>query len=124
MGKKNAMQKLLFLVLLFSPLIGFSQKIDGIPLDSLNAKYISLIGVQRGLSYNEIKINVDYGQKREFLNEKVSMRLFDDAGNIVVFNSMIGALNYFTNYGYILHDAYVINNAGQNVYNWILIKKE
>lgn len=115
------MKKLLLLVLF--PLFSYCQKIDGIPLDSLKAPYISLLGIQKGFSFNELVVNVDYGQDRKFLNQKVSMRLFDDRGNIVVFESMVGAMNYFHNYGYSFVDAYVITTMGQNVYHWIL-KKE
>lgn len=113
-----------YLFLFFLPLCINAQKIDGIPLDSLEAKYISLVGIQKGLSFNEIKVNVDYGQKREFLNEKISMRLFDETGNIVVFNSMIGALNFFEKYGYEFVDSYIVTMMGQNVYHWILVKSD
>ncbi|MGR3809614.1 hypothetical protein [Jiulongibacter sp. NS-SX5] len=118
------MIKKLMIPVFFLAQFANAQTIDGISLDSLDAKYISLIGIQKGLSFNEIKVNVDYGQKREFLNEKISMRLFDETGNIVVFNSMIGALNYFEKYGYQFVDSYLINTMGQNVYHWILMKSD
>lgn len=76
---------------------------------------------------NKVTVEIDFGQEVDYsLFPSKKMQLFDEKGEIVVFNSMIDALNFFEKYGYELKNAYAVNGGVNNrsCYHWLLRKKD
>ncbi|MGM0944516.1 MAG: hypothetical protein ACQEW9_04975 [Bacteroidota bacterium] len=95
------MQKILVLVFssLFSVVFSLqAQSIDGVALEEIESTYIQLTGRGRLFS-NTIRVEVDFGQDRS--RGKVNdSQIIDQNGNVVLFNSMVDALNFFDRLGY------------------------
>jgi hypothetical protein len=73
---------------------GFSQTVNGIPLKELKVKYIRV--TENEILSRKINIDIDYGQLSKIKN----MRVLDENGSPMQFNSMIEALNYMDEIGY------------------------
>lgn len=113
-------RKLFLLAIVFLSVGLFSQTIDDIPISDLNSTYIQIVGEEQ--SNGEVEIYINYGQKQKVLKHK--KRLKDNNGKDVRFYSMIDALNYFDEYGYDFVNAYVITIKNENVYHYLLKKRE
>jgi hypothetical protein len=98
-----------------------SQSINNIPLKDLDAEYIRITGTYRFLT-TQMNIEVDYGQEISLraINDKY---LKDENGNVMVFYSMIGALNFFSRNGYELVNAFPLSANEPNIHHYILRKK-
>ncbi len=86
----------------------FAQTINGIPLDSLNAKYIRASFSGTGL--NKVHIFIDYGQRRDLSFSAREYQLRGDDGKRLILNSVIDALNFLNGYGYELVEIYGLEN--------------
>jgi hypothetical protein len=92
-----------------------------VPRDSLNypTKFCLLLATGKLFS-NEVDITIDYGQDATFFEDK---RIRDVNGKIIVFNSVIDALNYMGSIGWEYVNAYAITIGNQNVYHYLLKSK-
>lgn len=84
--------------------------------------YCELVGVQKGMFSTKVTVNVDFGQDVKFRHQG-NQRLVDENGEIIVFNSMVDAMNYMGTIGWEFEQAYVVTIGQQNVYHWLLSKK-
>ena len=86
--------------------------------------YCELVGTQRLLS-TKVTVEVDFGQQSKFININDN-RLVDEKGQVIIFNSMIDALNYMGALGWEFEQAYVVSigsgASSSNVYHWLLSK--
>ena len=84
--------------------------------------YCELVGTQRLLS-TKVTVEVDFGQQSKFFADN---RLVDEKGQVIIFNSMIDALNYMGALGWEFEQAYVVTigsgASSSNVYHWLLSK--
>jgi len=96
-----------------------SNSIDGVPLDSITARYILLVGTSKFLS-NDINISVQFGQKQSLFQDNASLR--DSNGKLLTLHSMTDALNFFSDYNYSFKQAYVVTVGTQNVYHYLMEK--
>ena len=82
--------------------------------------YCSLVGTAKPFS-TKVTVQVDFGEDmgRGFLKDN---RLKGEDGKPIVFNSMIDALNYMGQMGWVFEQAYVVSNAQQQVYTYIMSK--
>jgi SNF family Na+-dependent transporter len=113
-------------VVMLLPIFVYAQKINGIPLSEIKSPNLLIAGVGQLFS-NKVTVEIDFGQEVDYsLFPSKKMQLFDEKGEIVVFNSMIDALNFFEKYGYELKNAYAVNGGVNNrsCYHWLLRKKE
>ena len=88
--------------------------------------YCELVGTQRLLSTKvTVEVEVDFGQQSKFININDN-RLVDEKGQVIIFNSMIDALNYMGALGWEFEQAYVVTigsgASSSNVYHWLLSK--
>lgn len=83
--------------------------------------YAEIVGSAKGLFSNKVKVSVDFGQSVSFWKPG-DMRLVDDNGKDIVFNSMVDAMNFMGKCGWQFVQAYVITEGGSNVYHWLLSK--
>jgi len=68
----------------------------------------------------KLNISIDFGQERKWAAD---LRLKDEEGKPIKFNSMIDALNFMGNLGWEFVQAYAITMGNTNVYHFLL-KKE
>ena len=84
--------------------------------------YCELVGTQRLLS-TKVTVEVDFGQQSKFFSDN---RLVDEKGQVVVFNSMVDAMNHMGELGWEFEQAYVVSSgsgtSSSNVYHWLLSK--
>ena len=81
--------------------------------------YCEIVGTQKMLS-NKVTVNIDFGQVNKFASDQ---RLRDDKGEVIVFNSMVDAMNWMGARGWEFLQAYVVTvGNNQNVYHWLLKK--
>ena len=104
--------------MLFS-IVSLSQEISTI--DSVESKaqeqYCMVIASSRVLS-TKVSIEVDFGQAWSRWKDKRSLR--DEQGKKIVFNSIIEALNYMAEDGWVLVNTFVLSDDDSNVVHYIL----
>ena len=96
-----------------------------ITIISANAQgkiYCELLGTQQFLS-KKVTVQVDFGQETRYFADN---RLVDADGKVIVFNSMVDAMNYMGTMGWEFEQAYVVTigsgSSTSNVYHWLLSK--
>ena len=47
----------------------------------------------------------------------------DESGRLIKFNSMVDALNYMGERGWVFEQAYTVTAGNENVYHWLLSKE-
>ncbi len=99
-----------------------SQTVNDIPIKDIDVDYIQIVGTSKVMS-NKVTIEIDFGQENKYWSAK-DTQVKDENGKLVVFNSMIDALNFLSKNGYEFVDAYIITISNQNVYHYMLKKKK
>lgn len=114
------MKKVIVIItcILMGSFISTSKAQEKVSSDSMQYFYCQILGTQKILS-NKVTINIDFGQIQKLLSDQ---RLRDENGNIIVFNSMVDAMNWMGARGWEFVQAYVITIGNQNVYHWLLKK--
>jgi len=121
------MKKNIF-TLIFTCFIGlmsnYAQTVNDIPLKDINVDYMEIVGTGKFMS-NKLTIEIDFGQENKYWSSK-DTQLKDANGKLIVFNSMIDALNFFSANGYDFVTAYIVTvgSNNQNVYHYLLKKKK
>ena len=114
--------KFLILIFLIFSVFALSQTVNDKPLSEIDVEYVQIVGTSKLLS-NKLTIEIDFGQEDKFFSAK-DTQLKDKDGKMLVFNSMIDALNFMSKNGYDFVNAYVITVNNQNVYHYLLKKKK
>lgn len=114
--------KILIPVFVFLAFGIHAQVVDDVNLTDLNVTYIQVVGMSKMLS-SKVTVHVDYGQKTKFVGGK-GANIKDDEGKNRTFESMIEAINWFADHGWEYVDAYVLTTGSQQVYHYILRRKE
>ena len=117
------MKKPLFLILLLSifllPL--YSQIIvEDVNINELEIKYCEIVGYNKSILGQKIVITVDYGQNYNLFQPQ---KIKKTDGEVIVFNSMIEALNFMEDNGWQYVNNYAITMSNQNVYHYLLKRK-
>ena len=95
------MNKILFLCLLLSN-AAFGQKLE---------RYCEVVATGKAFS-NKVTIQVDYGEERGFLKD---IKVRDEEGAAVKFNTLVDALNYMGTQNWHLVNAFPILNPGSGL---------
>ena len=115
----------LFLILTLT-ILGFnyshSQSVNNIPLKDIDVDYVQIVGTSKVMS-NKVTIEIDFGQHDKLFKSK-DTQMLDENGKKIKFNSMIDALNFMSDNGYEFIDANAFVHGGQNVYHFMLKKKQ
>ncbi len=82
-----------------------AQTINGKPIQSIDSKYISIVKYSGGEN-SGFKVSVDFGQDTKLFDFGKHSVILDKHGNRMKFNSMIGALNFMSQFGYEFVQAY------------------
>ena len=114
--------KIIITTLIFS--FAYTQTIDGVSIADIDSDYIMLLGY-KGLMSNKVSISVDYGQDAAAkIFGAGKMIIKDQKNKVVKFNSMMGAVNFFSAYGFEFVNAYAISTGNQNVYHFIMKRRK
>ena len=115
--------KKLLLILLCLPMMGFGQTVNDIPIKDIDVKYVQIVGTSKLIS-TKLNIRIDFGQETKFWSGGIETFVKDANGKGLDFNSMIDALNFMYANGYEFETAYAITIGNQNVYHYLLRKKD
>jgi len=85
-------------------------------IDKNSYLYAELLGTSKLFS-DKVTVSIDFGQNTSFFEDT---RLRDDTGKVIVFNSMVDAMNWMGSQGWEFVQAYVVTIGQQNVYHWLL----
>jgi len=78
--------------------------------------YAELLGIAKLFS-DKVNVSIDFGQNTTFFEDT---RLRDENGKVIIFNSMVDAMNWMGSQGWEFVQAYVVTTGQQNVYHWLL----
>jgi hypothetical protein len=106
----------------FGLLNAYCQTVNDIPIKNIDVDYVQIVGTSKLMS-NKVTIEIDFGQENKYWSAR-DTQVKDENGKLVVFNSMIDALNFLSKNGYEFIDAYTITISNQNVYHYMLKKKK
>lgn len=97
------------------------QTVNDIPITEIDAPYILIVGTSKSFS-TRVNISVDFGQQTKFFGWGAERVIKDADGNLVQFNSMIDAMNFFFYLDYEFAQAYTLPVGNQNVYHYLMRK--
>jgi spore germination protein YaaH len=118
----RTLKHLIFAVLFLSPLLVYSQTVNDIPIKEINVEYIQIVGTSKLLS-TKVTIEIDFGQRNKLFNFN-DTAVKDENGKLLELNSMIDALNFMNKNGYEFVQAYVLTIGSQNVYHYLMRKRQ
>jgi len=99
----------------------YEYNINGFPIDSINAQYITAEACNLTLS-TKVFLELDYGQETKFLNNRLK-RVADKRGDYVEFKSNMDALNFLSSLGFQLIDTNYIRVKDDDIRAIFLLKK-
>ncbi len=114
------------LLILFLLTLGIStsyaQTVNDKPIKEIDVEFVQIVGTSKLMS-NKLTIEIDFGQENKFWSAK-DTQVKDENGKLMVFNSMIDALNFMSKNGYNFINAHTVTIGNQNVYHYLLQKKK
>ncbi len=118
------MKRLIFVVaLIFAYSFADAQTVNDIPVKDIDVDYIQIVGSSSGFS-KKVSIEVDFGQESSFFESRTNHAIKDENGKTLKFNSMIDALNFFSQNGFDFVQAYAFAVGNQTVYHYLLRKRK
>lgn len=98
-----------------------AQFVAGQHLKDIRTPYIQIMGRSRFLS-DKVDIYIDFGQAGSV--QWAQKKLVDANGKHIIFNSMMDAMNYVSEWGYEFKTAYAFAVGNQSVYHYLMVRKE
>jgi hypothetical protein len=100
-----------------------AQSVNDIPIKDLDMEYVQIVGTAKMMS-NKVKIEIDFGQENKLFSSSHDTMVKDENGKKMIFQSMIDALNFMYANGYEFASANAFTIGNQNVYHFMLKKKD
>lgn len=85
--------------------------------------FVELVGRQANLFSTKVKVNLDFGERSAWASMGNKDGVVDESGRLIKFNSMVDALNYMGERGWVFEQAYTVTAGNENVYHWLLSKE-
>src|SRR5690554_1552244 len=98
----------------------YAQTVNNVSISAIDVEYIQIFSSAKPFS-SVITIQADFGQKRNYMSTE-STSLLNSEGQPIEFNSMIEAINLFSQFGYEYLDAYSVNINSRDVVYFVLRK--
>ena len=118
------MKKLILSLTLLIALASFGQTINGIPIKDLDVQYLQIVGTSKFMS-SKLNIRIDIGQRTKLMSGNGDVAGIKDAnGEVLIFNSIIDALNFMSANGYELVTSNIVTEKGENVYYYLMQKRK
>lgn len=84
--------------------------------------YCMIVGTQNPFS-SKYTFTIDYGQATRFMDGASKMKMVDENGETINFNSLMDACNYLASLGWTLVNAYAMNDSKQgSCYHYVFKK--
>lgn len=92
-----------------------------VPTVAQNKVFCEIVGVSKSLFglRSDVTISVDFGQLSTWRDANKQF-LVDENGEVIVFNSMVDALNYLGSLGWEFEQAYAIGTDGTYTYHYLM----
>lgn len=117
------MKKILITFTLLFSLVSFGQTINGVAIKDLNVQYLQIVGTSKFMS-SKLNIRIDIGQKIKLMSSNSDTAGIKDAnGEVLIFNSIIDALNFMSANGYEFVTSNILVEGEQNVYYYLMKKR-
>lgn len=118
------MKKILITFTLLFSLVSFGQTINGVAIKDLDVQYLQIIGTSKFMS-SKLNIRIDIGQRTKLISSNSDVAGIKDAnGEVLIFNSIIDALNFMSANGYEFVTSNIVTEQGENVYYYLMQKKK
>lgn len=116
------MKRFLVALLTFLPLVMTAQEQRE---EETITVFCELLGINKNVLGigDKISVQVDFGDDKNFWGNDGRDMLVDENGKDIKFNSMVDAMNFMGERGWVFEDSYVVTIAKQNVIHWLLSKK-
>ncbi|CAM3501976.1 hypothetical protein ELOC111193_08375 [Elizabethkingia occulta] len=95
------MKKIIFIILIVLTSLANAQTVDDIKISDLKSEYIAVRFSPRLISSN-IQIEINYGQSSDWLSSYKSSPVLDENKKKKNFNSIVSAINFLSDQGYML----------------------
>lgn len=84
--------------------------------------YCMIVGTQKFMS-SKCTFTIDYGQATRWVDGATKMKLVDENGETIKFNSLMDACNYLASMGWCLVNAYaMVDNKQGSCYHYVFKK--
>lgn len=116
------MKRFLLVMLFIIPLVASAQEQKE---DETITVFCELLGINKNVLGigDKISVQVDFGEEKNFWGNDGRDILVDENGKDIKFNSMVDAMNFMGERGWMFEDSYVVTISKQNVIHWLLSKK-
>ena len=103
----------------------YAQETDTIPVQETKTVFAQIMGINKNVLGigNKLSIEIDFGDENNFWGNDGRNELVDENGKELKFNTMVDAMNFMGERGWIYTDSYVITVGKQNVIHWLLRKE-
>ena len=102
---------------------GYTQEPDSIPMPKIKTAFAEIRGIKSGIIGNKITVEIDFGEENFFWGNDGRNRVVDENGKPMKFNTMIDAMNFMGERGWVYTDSYVVTIGNQNIIHWLLSKE-
>lgn len=116
---------LLLIAILGFTFLGYAQEADSAPAQKTRTVFAQIMGINKNLLGigNKLSIEIDFGEENNFWGNDGRNMVVDENGKEKKFNTMVDAMDFMAEHGWIYTDCYVITVAKQNVIHWLLRKE-
>lgn len=120
------MKKILTLIaILCAAISGHAQECDTINQPKTKTVFAQIMGINKNVLGigNKISVEIDFGEEKNFWGNDGRNEVVDENGKEKKFNSMVDAMNFMGERGWVYTDSYVITVGQQHVIHWLLQKE-
>ena len=120
------MKKILIVVIILGMAIcAYAQKTDSISSPKTKTVFAQIMGINKNLLGigNKLSIEIDFGEENSFWGNDGRNEVVDENGKEIKFNTMVDAMNFMGERGWVYTDSYVVTVGKQNVIHWLLRKE-
>jgi hypothetical protein len=117
------MKKIIITFTLLFSVVSFGQTINGVAIKDLDVQYLQIIGTSKFLS-SKLNIRIDIGQRTKLISSNSDAAGIKDAnGEVLIFNSIIDALNFMSANGYEFVTSNILAEEEVNTYYYLMKKR-
>lgn len=120
------MKKILILIAILGLAAnGYAQESDTIPTHKTKTVFAEIMGINKNVLGigNKISVEIDFGDENNFWGRDGRNEVVDENGKEKKFNTMVDAMNFMGERGWVYTDSYVITVGQQHVIHWLLQKE-
>lgn len=120
------MKKILIIIAILGLAVtGYAQESDTIPAPKTKTVFAQIMGINKNVLGigNKISVEIDFGDENNFWGRDGRNEVVDENGKEMKFNTMVDAMNFMGERGWVYTDSYVITVGQQHVIHWLLQKE-